>query len=764
MHSGDPLAEVIAGKQNKTVRWAAPFASKLESARITMDRKIDLDLAVATSFAIQVKGDGEQVDSRVSLYFHSGQGWYSGGAYLRKSGWRKLVFNKEDFAEEGTPAGWDQIDSIRISIWRSEKNAKDSAFDLGKLEAFWNQVAIVVPDAENSEFKTSQAVAERIAQMLRESGVGSDFIDTGSLVSGALGERPLVILPHNPRLGSEALAALGNLVENGGKIFACYSLDAELGEILGFKIADYFAQKKPGDFSALQFENKEVPGLPAKVGQVSWNIKTAVPSGHQARVIGRWLDGEGKATGKAALLVSDRGVFFSHIILADDWSNKKAMLLALLGKLYPQIWQEAAGNSWVLAEKTGHCQSVAELAEVVKGKAGEKLFVQAQGEMARSKELLAGNQGFVALQAAKRARTLFADAYLSSQPSREVEARAFWNHSGTGAYPGDWQRTTDEMAAAGLNMILPNMLWGGVAHYPSDVLPRSKTFENYGDQIQQCVEAAHKSGIEVHVWKVNYNLGHNVPEAYVKKLRAADRLQVDVEGEPGDWLNPAHPDNFKMELESILEVVRNYDIDGFHFDYIRYPNSRNDFSGYSRKKFEADTGNRVKNWPADCYDGALKEAYTDWRCAQITKLVKAVSEQARIIRPGIKISAAVFRDYPRCRQWVAQDWPLWAKEGYVDFLCPMDYTDNDEKYLDWIIEQKALLPKGFPLYPGIGVSLRGKTQSADRVVGQIELNRQVGTGGFTIFNLDEGTLQDVARGLSMGAGKTKAKPPHAVKK
>ena len=46
------------------------------------------------------------------------------------------------------------------------------------------------------------------------------------------------------------------------------------------------------------------------------------------------------------------------------------------------------------------------------------------------------------------------------------------------------------------------MLWGGSAHYASDLLPRSETFEKYGDQLEQCCAAAKKHGLEVHVWKV----------------------------------------------------------------------------------------------------------------------------------------------------------------------------------------------------------------------------------------------------------------------
>ena len=58
----------------------------------------------------------------------------------------------------------------------------------------------------------------------------------------------------------------------------------------------------------------------------------------------------------------------------------------------------------------------------------------------------------------------------------------------------------------------------------------------------------------------------------------------------------------------------------------------------------------------------------------------AVSREAKKIRPGLKISAAVFGSYPGCRESVAQDWPAWVKAGYLDFVCPMDYTTSDEEF------------------------------------------------------------------------------------
>ena len=112
---------------------------------------------------------------------------------------------------------------------------------------------------------------------------------------------------------------------------------------------------------------------------------------------------------------------------------------------------------------------------------------------------------------------------------------------------------------------------------------------------------------------------------------------------------------------------------------------------------------------------------------------------ARQIRPGIKISAAVFSAYPDCRRTVAQDWPLWARQGYVDFLCPMDYTESDLTFAGLVENQLRLVAGKIPLYPGIGATASHSTLAADRVASQVEVARRLGAGGFTIFNFEENT-------------------------
>jgi uncharacterized lipoprotein YddW (UPF0748 family) len=283
--------------------------------------------------------------------------------------------------------------------------------------------------------------------------------------------------------------------------------------------------------------------------------------------------------------------------------------------------------------------------------------------------------------------------------------------------------------------------------------------EQYGDQIAQCVAAAHRHGLEVHVWKVNFNLS-NAPKEFVQQLRRQQRTIVSSSGKPQDWLCPSHPENQKLELESMLEVARNYPVDGLHFDYIRYPGPEFCYCDGCRQRFEAASGHTVADWPRDCVSGSRHDEFQDWRCGQVTRLVAAVSQQARQIRPGLKISAAVFGDYPSCREGVGQDWVAWVKAGYLDFVCPMDYTDSDLRFSGLVEHQMQLIGGRIPLYPGIGASASRSSLSADRVAGQVYHARRLGAAGFTIFNFDRGTAQGVIPGLGWGVGASPAVPPH----
>ena len=765
-----PLAVQQANKTN-VLLLSAPFSSNREIPRAGMDKKVKLDLSTPGLFTLDIKPESPNSNHRIGLYFKSGPGWYSAAAQVQGQDWHTLRFPKSEFRSEDKPVGWNKIEAIRLVVWRESDIEPDTHFQLRHLKASKNEIAIIVPDLSLQEKERETFVAaDRIEGFLQTAGIQCDRISETALTSQTLGKRSIAILPFNPHISSKSCQTLNQFMERGGKVFLNFNLPPALEKNLGIKKGKYFKPEKPGGLAAIRLKDSNIQGLPSKINQASWNLVAAIPTGHNARIVGEWLDDRGKPTRKPALIVSDRGAYFSHLILGDDPIHKQALLTALMGHFQPRLWNSIAKATIEQAGQVGPFHTFNDLKQhivstVTPQKSRElaaRDLDKTTASLERAKRLLKQNEAFKSIPFARICREKRVKIYLLTRGSPRKEARAVWDHSPTGPYPGNWNRTCKELSDAGFNMIIPNMLWGGLAHYPSDVLPRSKTYKKYGDQIEQCLKAAHQHGMEVHVWKVNHNLS-TAPASFVKKMRDAGRTQVSFKGEPSDWLNPAHPENFQLEVDSMLEVVKKYPVDGIHFDYIRYPNNRHCYSDYSKKKFESDTGIKVKNWPSDCYDGKLKSQYRDWRAAQITRLVETVQREARKLRPGIKISAAVFREYPDCREWVAQDWPLWAKRGYLDFICPMDYTDNDRQFKIWIEDQQKHLAGSISIYPGIGALSARTTLSSDRVLGQVSVTRQLNTGGFTVFSLNPQTLSSIVPDFKLSAGKVKATPAHRIR-
>jgi uncharacterized lipoprotein YddW (UPF0748 family) len=322
-------------------------------------------------------------------------------------------------------------------------------------------------------------------------------------------------------------------------------------------------------------------------------------------------------------------------------------------------------------------------------------------------------------------------AFAVAQRPLAGEFRAFWCHSAFGVEGMDWEQAIGRLAENGFTAILPNLLWGGVAFYPSTVLPVAPEVATRGDQLEQCLAACRKHGVQLHVWKVNWNLGA-APRDSLDRLRLEGRLQASVGGKEEPWLCPSHPANQELEVASMVEIVRRYPVDGIHFDYIRYPDNEHCYCLGCQERFTRLVGGSPLRWPQDVRPGgAQRQAWLDWRRANITTVVQRVSEQARAVRRQVRISAAVFRNWPTDRDGVGQDWRLWCERGYLDFVCPMNYTSSEVQFENWGRKQQAWAGTT-PCYPGIGAW----ELTPDRVIGQIQATRRLNSRGFVVFNYD----------------------------
>ena len=630
------------------------------------------------------------------------------------------------------------------------------------------KIAIVLPTAasqvSDGDIRYAQSMGKRFDRLLNGIGLTADILDEDALSAAQLKSRRMVVLPLNARITPQTANLLKDFVASGGKLFVTYNLPDTVASLLGLRQTDWLKQDGPGQFASVQLNAPEIPDMPASIRQGSWNITVAEPTTPKTKIVGYWHSENGESTGLPALFIGEAGVFFSHVFLADDVQRKTQMLAALFGHLVPEFRQTFAKQAIAAMTTVGHTKDFRELERFVQQSdvpEASQVLNAGAALMKRARTEYDTGDYNAAITAARASRAEFSQAYFLSHTSVETEGRAVWNHSGLGAYPGDWNRAAKALAAAGVNIVLPNMAWAGVAHYPSEILPQSRTFTQYGDQIAQCVQAARTHGLEVHVWKITWNL-EGAPKDFVEKIRTEGRTQVSATGEALNWLCPSHPKNVLLELQSILEIVTNYDVAGIHLDYIRYPGSHACYCQGCRERFVRTIRKPISEWPAEVLPktGPYGEQYAEWRVQQITRLVRLIHKRAREIAPDIKISAAVFGWYPGCITSIGQDWVAWAKSGYIDFVCPMNYTEDSDYFTELLTNQIALMPKNVPIYPGIGATASNALLTPDAVVEQIYLSRTLGASGWTIFDYSADISETVLPALTLGVSKRKAKVPH----
>jgi uncharacterized lipoprotein YddW (UPF0748 family) len=722
------------------------FATR--DGRCYWDRTVSLNLAAYTDFALEVFAPDPRAISSFTLYFHSGAGWYGGNASLSQAGWQTLRFSKANFIPEGTPAGWDQIDRIRLSPWKGA--ARNTYMAARQLRAFTPPVVLVRDDQSSNPSIVQQTIA-RHTEWLGSYNIDCGVITRSNVEAGLLAESALAILPYNESVSETEMTNYESFVAAGGKLMVYYLLPGRLATLLGVKTTGW-AQ---GDFAAWVFADPAIPALPARVQQASWNITYAVTNGLHARVTANWQNSSGASTGHAAWLTSDHGFFMSHILLGDDADQKAYALLCLVGYFLPDVWPAAATGAidgiGLVGPYSTYNEAVAGIRRdaetTLRGPLAEAELAAAAADRDLALATLAATNYPQAILMAQSAQSHLRQAYFLSLKPVTPEFRAFWEHHATGPYPGNWAAAADALVTNGFTAVFPNMLWGGLAHYNSAFLPHSAEYTKYGDQITACVSAAHARGLQVHVWKVNWNLS-GAPQTFIDSLRATNRTQVSSSGAAIDWLCPSHPDNFALETNSMLEVVRNYNVDGIHFDYIRYPDSPYCYCTGCSNRFQSQTGLTVTNWPADVLaTGALRNTFLNWRRAQITRLVTAVYAGVKAIKPNVQVSAAVFPDATSAYDGVGQDWRLWITNGILDFVCPMDYTTSLNQFTSLVTQQLTYAAGRVPIYPGIGAYVL----QPDAALAQFQQARAANTHGFIIFELSPGAVTNLLPALHAGA-------------
>jgi uncharacterized lipoprotein YddW (UPF0748 family) len=168
--------------------------------------------------------------------------------------------------------------------------------------------------------------------------------------------------------------------------------------------------------------------------------------------------------------------------------------------------------------------------------------------------------------------------------SFQFKTRALWVDLDSFATTEAADRTLARCARAGINTILPNVMYRGNLAFKSPHFHGRVLANDRFDPLACLLRKAHAAGIQVQAWCCVYYEGAG-------RLSKPEWLTRSFDGHPFEqnFLSPAHPEVNPYLLPVITDLLA-YDIDGIHLDYIRYPGTAYDYSEAARKAFQASGG------------------------------------------------------------------------------------------------------------------------------------------------------------------------------
>lgn len=294
----------------------------------------------------------------------------------------------------------------------------------------------------------------------------------------------------------------------------------------------------------------------------------------------------------------------------------------------------------------------------------------------------------------------------------------------------------DQLKEANFNTVLFQTRLRGDVIYPSTYEPFAESITGFTgkapapeyDPLAFAVEECHKRGMEIHAWFVSIPIGNDRQMRLHGKDAVARKHPSLCKHINHSWyLDPGNPETANYLAGIVREIVTNYDIDGIHFDYIRYPDQTMKFP-------DQDTYRKY----------GKKQPIKDWRRDNITRIVRTCYQTVKSLKPWVKVSSSPIGKYNDTKRYTSRGWNAyaivcqdaqrWLKEGIHDALFPMMYFQGNNFYpfaLDWKENKNNRW-----IVPGLGIYFLHPDEQdwkLDEIVRQLYFIRNVKLDGQAYF-------------------------------
>jgi uncharacterized lipoprotein YddW (UPF0748 family) len=473
----------------------------------------------------------------------------------------------------------------------------------------------------------------------------------------------------------------------------------------------------------------------------------------------RWVDASGHETPAVVRLGNNFFLAWAPGMQGEITSNSQLLTFAMEDAV-PGITQMAAvqisyadyqtikDELAYLSRRTDETIKTAKQADLsVPGKIIQGHYEAAEAHVKKFEDAYVARRYFEADTQLAAARQEYALAFAKSMPVRPVEGRAIWLDRGTIVACRDARgmaRLFDRLKSAGINIVYFETNNAGFCTFPSRLSVSNPETSSW-DPLGCAVEEAHRHGMELHSWIWTFavgNIRHNpiiareadYPGPVLSTQDCSWALAARTgsflpHNQPEFWIDPCNPAGRRFVKDLAAEVVSRYPVDGVQFDYIRYPfNGKGTEMGFDwsgRLAFERETGLNL-----DRLDDGTRQVWQAWKTAQVNRFVEETSNMLRKLRPGLRISAAVYATPLRLRLLtIQQEWETWVKNGWVDTLNPMTYQPTAKELAIAAGNVRESAADRALVYPGLSI----RQLDTAGLIEQLDTARAIGTLGSTMF-------------------------------
>ncbi len=301
------------------------------------------------------------------------------------------------------------------------------------------------------------------------------------------------------------------------------------------------------------------------------------------------------------------------------------------------------------------------------------------------------------------------------------------------------------------NVLFVQIRGRGDAYYSSKLVPRTHLLNNSKfDPLEYILKQVKDKSIKIHAWMNVYYLWSSHQKPYqddhlllnhpewldnktpdfmdVPTMLNLMKKNKKINGE-GFYLAPTHPEVDAHLQNVVTELLQNYQLDGIHFDYIRYHALGWGMNPVGLKAF-LNHSSTMPGLPS--LNLKNKPSFLDFKKSAISRFLKKSSMRIKAYQPNCTISAAVKPNLSSAHKNFGQEWDLWLDKGYIDWAVPMNYTRENKVFKNNILSmKKSLSPDMYrKIIMGIGVYNQGIKSAGQKVVETKKDN----FGGISIFS------------------------------